>query len=147
MATDRPTWTVRHATHDDEPFIAGAWLRSYRDKCPAAARISNDTYYGANGQRAVIESVLYGVPDAGAVVVEFAGELLGFAVSFHHGLEYVYVKQAYRRLGVARTMIEQFNFDSLLPLAVSHITNAGALLLDAMKIQFFYDPYKWRTSK
>lgn len=95
---------IRPATASDLPFILDSWCRSFRDS-PYAGVIRNDDFHR------VQRSTIAGLLGRGARVLVAAepttGRILGWLA--HEGTEllhYAYVKRPFRRLGVARRLLE-----------------------------------------
>jgi GNAT superfamily N-acetyltransferase len=128
--------TVRAAALEDAPFIFSSWLKSYRQS-EAVKGLSDDIYF--DGQRSVINRILLRSACLVAVDPDDASHLYGFICFEEHYpnpvLHYVYVKQAYRKLGVASLLMgEMFN----LPIIYSHEGTFKSKLAPGS----YFNPYK-----
>lgn len=134
---------IRDAAPDDERFVVGTWLSSFRRRCPHAELIDDDLYFSAH--REVIRAVLAG--DHVARVAELDGDLLGFAVARAGTLDYCYVTSPWRRLGVATELIRSLDLAEVV-VQVSHYTESFRLLAESAvnRLRFKYNPYLWRKT-
>ncbi len=98
---------VRQAILDDLPFIFSTWLRSYRHSSQFAKKISNTTFFTWH-HRAIERFIERG----GRVLIAHAvGEpdvILGYlcAESDNSIIQYVYVKKAFRKMGIAKELFK-----------------------------------------
>lgn len=95
---------VRPAGPADLSFIFSGWLRSYHES-EVARHVPNDVYFSSGGHHGIVRRLL---DEVGAVVACSASdptELYGFACGAPGVLHYVYVKAAFRRLGVAKLLL------------------------------------------
>lgn len=88
-------------------FVLQSWVRAGRQS-QWATLMGSATYY--RGQQSVVERLVTTATVRVAEVEGRPGELAGWACGEHHKtqglvLHFVYVKQVYRRLGVARALI------------------------------------------
>lgn len=126
-------FTIRPAHREDRPFIFSSWLKSYRDSLPL---VWNGTYYA--GQHSLIESLL----DDDQTEIVVAGPvgddltIFGWAVrskpSTLRALHYVYVKEAFRRMGIGAFLAGEFQ-------VATHMTKYGQLALKGRPV--VYNPY------
>lgn len=134
---------IRLGKPDDMPFIYSSWLKSYKQSF-AAKDITNSVYYYHHHK--LIENI---VDDGGKVLVAcdptddqviygyFIYTLLPkFAVPCLH---YVYVKQPFRGLGVAKAMLTESKIDTSKLSVCTHMSGIGKLA--AEKYNFVYNPY------
>jgi hypothetical protein len=120
---------VRKPQTADLPFIVNAWLKSFRDSCPAA---TNETYFAE--QKAVVLRLLNECETLLAVDPESPHHILGFVnwdprpsgPARLPTLHYVYVKFALRRNGLAAALLSEAGL-STVPIYVSHVTRANGL--------------------
>ncbi len=96
---------LRRGENGDVPFITSSWLKSFRD-APSVAGVPNTAYYYY--QHKILEEIL---PDAEVWVacnVDRHDQALGWICAFPAKealiLHYCYVKQPFRRLGVAEML-------------------------------------------
>lgn len=102
---DRLEYLIRPATADDEDFVVGSWLDSWRTSRYAGV-IRNNDYYIVT--RTLIEDLF--ARGAKTFVADTGKSLLGFAVGeVKDGktvLHYVYVKDPFLRRGVEETLVD-----------------------------------------
>lgn len=98
---------IRLATESDLPFIFNAYLRSNRNK-PEATHMINDVYYPLYSQR--LKDIL---ADSDCIVAchsDDDDQILGYAIiGDNHGvpvLHWIYTKLTFRKMGVARALIQ-----------------------------------------
>lgn len=130
---------IRDAGQDDLPFIFATWLRSYRHSSQFAKKISNDVYFAYH--HAAIERIL---SRGGAVkIASMIGDpnvILGYAVvEMQEGktvAHYVYVKKAFRKMGIASRLYKPENGDLF-----THLTDDITWAL--VKYEgLIYNPYR-----
>jgi hypothetical protein len=100
-----PPILLRQMREPDESFVFNSWLRSYRKGVPTAP--SNIYYFG---QHKVISDILKRSLVMLAIDPEDHEHIYGWVCyeprELMTGLHYVYVKHAFRRLGIASTLID-----------------------------------------
>lgn len=131
--------TFRDAKPDDLAFILSSWLKSHR-QVGDNAWMANDVYYAIH--RARFTTALHQ-----RVVVacdpEHEDQILGWACAGldGHTVHYVYVKQVFRRFGLARRLVDR-------------VTDGGTFIAthvgvahDALRTKFhvIYDPSRLET--
>jgi len=127
---------VRLAKPEDLNFIFSCWLRNYRHSSQFARKISNTVYYKYHHK--VIERIIG--RGAQVRIAHQVGEpdiILGFACmeSFENTpvLHFIYVKKAFRGLGIAKKLVWELE-----NLQFTHLTEN----LDLEKHPLFvYNPY------
>lgn len=102
---------IRERKPDDEAFIYGTWLRSFKATGIAARRIPERIYYSMHHR--VIERILARPSCWGCVVFPDGdpGTILGYIIgesTSSNGtvLHYAYVKSAWRGMGVFRELLK-----------------------------------------
>jgi GNAT superfamily N-acetyltransferase len=125
---------TRIGTFDDLNFVFATWLRSYRHDSAFARSISNDIYY--HWHHKIIENAIR----RGAYIViahpkDSPEVIVGYACVEGSTLHYVYVKKAFREMGIARTLLKHAPFKEY-----THITENGKLILDLCP-GIIYNPY------
>lgn len=119
---------VRPMRDIDTPLIYSSWLRSYRGS--ADRRIATDVFYRRHHE--LVERILRH-PDTRVSVLTPADDpntILGWSCRTGTTLHYVYVKEAFRRLGFGARLAEGFSTHT-------HWTPYGEYLLNGQ----VYDPY------
>lgn len=98
-------WQIRDGNKDDIPFIYRTWLKSYRYDSELG-ECRNSVFYPEYTR--VLDYILTDPK----VKIDVACKrddntiLFGYAISEPEILHYVFVKQAFGRLGIARSLIE-----------------------------------------
>lgn len=121
---------IRQAHSGDLAFIYSSWLRSFkgsRDK-----HVSPEVYF--EGQHELIGNLLDSANTTALVATPAydAGIILGWCVKTNDTLHYVYVKEAFRRMGIAKLLVGSFTQHS-------HLTPYGAKAL--ADYTSTYNPY------
>lgn len=133
---------VRQATQGDVNFIFNSWLKSAHGNLPKLTEIPHNIFYSEHHKllekilrRCTVliacdkndQTVIYGY-----IVAEI---IYGFPV-----IHYVYVKQPFRRLGIAKMLLNclETNNDSVI--FTSHISKSFNAHL-SNKRHFIYNPY------
>lgn len=103
--------TVDHrpATAQDINFIFNSWLKSYRNS-DFAKKIPNDVYFSEHKEK--ITAILTNSTVLVACNPDTPSQIFGYLVMSQEPvtvLHYVYVKYPYRKLGIARRMVEDLN--------------------------------------
>lgn len=121
--------SIRQARESDRRFVVNSWFQSYR---PHAGDVGFDVY--SKGHRAHIEDLFLACPPpAVAVAAEDPDTILGWSLSRGDHLHYVYVKQAFRRLGIGSLLV---------PTGMKWYTfRTPAGLALAKRFQLRYDPW------
>lgn len=128
---DRPQLLLRRATPDDLKFVRHSWFESYR-KGGRAPDVRFDVYAG--GQRPLIERITESLGATIAYPREIPDEICGWICYFGRVVHYVYVKQAYRRLGIAAQLLAHREFEQY-----TQQTRVGMKL--ASKRGLVFNPY------
>ena len=96
-------WKLREFHEEDRNFILATWLRSLR-RSPVYTFLPNRVFFKH------LEPQLWKLIASGEMAVACAADepehILGWACGGAGFLHYAYVKRPYRRLGVAKRMVE-----------------------------------------
>lgn len=125
---------TRNATEDDLRFVKDSWFESFR-RGGFAPEVGYDLF--APGQRNLIELVTK-FPNSDikiAYPVHEPTEILGWVCWTKETIHFVYVKNGYRKLGIASGLLDLHKSARYF----SHPTRAGVQL--AKKRQLRYNPY------
>ena len=101
--------SYRPMSQKDNGFLYSTWLKSYR-QMPYAQNMSNDTFFHHHKQ--VIEKILAKPNTTVTVICEDTDpdHIYGYSVIETYGdasiIHYVYVKHAYRKLGLAKALLQ-----------------------------------------
>jgi GNAT superfamily N-acetyltransferase len=129
---------IRRATEADEAFICDSWLRSFRDSW-FAGPIPNDLYYDL--YRKIINERVRARKNAQTLVAVAPDDdsvILGFAcVEPPSIVHYVYVKDVFRRHGVASALVKYANIVE--PVQYTFRTKSGANSVASRN--FSYNPF------
>ncbi len=95
--------TVREMREEDKPFVLSSWLKSHRAHCGWASsedffRVHREVAEGLMARGRVLVACQKDDPEA---IVGWLCSEVGTSLTVH----YAYVKRAFRRCGVARTLI------------------------------------------
>ena len=100
---------LRGLRPSDEGFVIKGWRESYRDA--AAVKGADRDHYRDEMARVIAHYCRIGLVRI-ACSIDDSDQLLGFAVLLPDELVYVYVKQAFRKLGIARQLLEGLTISS-----------------------------------
>lgn len=121
----------------DLNYVLSAWLRSYKDHGDLPRRILDDVYYES------YEPIVKAIIKRSAVTILCLEDdwdvIVGFAcVEGDHTVHYVQVKEAWRRMGLARALISGLNIRS--QPCFTHWTRPVDSLY--RKLDWIYNPFK-----
>lgn len=119
----------RQANAEDLKIVRHSWFESYR-RGGKAPSVRFDCY--DQGQNYIIKQCLAKSSVLIAYPVEVPDEVCGYSVRQNDLLHYVYVKHAYRRLGIATQLAEGSK-------VYTHETIPGVKLANKLHLQ--YNPY------
>jgi GNAT superfamily N-acetyltransferase len=126
MTTTNDTIAIRDAEAADMPFVVSAWTKSNWDAlqvtCPVLSYFINRNHFYNAGQR---EYVAFCIAAHGCRIAHLKSDpdqIIGFASGSKDAnlLHYVYVKSAFRRLGVGRALAADVVGEGDSRLIVSH---------------------------
>jgi GNAT superfamily N-acetyltransferase len=135
-----PAFTLRPARDADVPFIVKPWLQQLRDE--VSTRFINDRVFfqrhGALVQQLLKESTTIIAYDAND-----PDHLYGFACGSDRAVHWVYVKGAFRGMGLGRALLERLIGASVgatdIPCShASHLFNDRKFVA---RYRLAYDPY------
>lgn len=121
---------MRPAEEGDVPFIFSSWLQSFRDGNEDARAMNKDAYFA--GQHIVIADIMQR-PNSKCLVacaLDHGPQIFGWACGdiAIAALHYVYVKQPYRRMGIAKTLV-----GALLGTTIGLVCTHRTLVLDELR--------------
>lgn len=123
--SQRPPIGLRYATAADEPFIIDSWMRCNKSHSPLVQHVDSRAYETHHRPlvRQLVERSQTFVAYATAVPDELVGFICGDR-SADTGLvvHFVYVKRAYRRVGVARELLRGLGYERGEVITATHIT-------------------------
>jgi len=131
--------TIRQPKPDDISFLFSSWLKSYRNS-PWAKPMHNNVYFDYH--HALIQDLLNHSEVYIACSKKNGSDIYGYAVGQWINdvftLHYVYVKHAYRRLGIGKLLMACFNRGEFAG-CYTHHTHMASKLAD--KFALLYNPY------
>jgi hypothetical protein len=131
---------IRKAAPSDISFIFSSWLKSFRDSRFASA-ITTTIYYTEHHK--VVERLLKTCDVYVACNPKDGTELFGYICAEKVDgilvVHYIYVKNTYRQLGLAKTLLNQFSHNPSAAAIFTHNTRASEKL--ASRFNFVYSPY------
>jgi len=125
-------WMLRPAIESDRHFILDTWYRAHP---PLFRGVSGRVYF--NGQSRLIKR-LY--DQCAAYVACYAGDsdlVLGWSVTSASAVHYVWVREDFRRQGIARALLTPYIGK---PTIYTHPPNR-AYIRDLIPKDWVYDPY------
>lgn len=96
-------YKIRADTEDDRNFILSSWLRSFRNNGDWPRHIDSATYY-ANHQ-SIIQRLLVLCDVRVACAADDENLILGWCCVDGSIVHYVFVKEQYRKLGIAKALL------------------------------------------
>lgn len=133
------------------PFVYGSWLESYGKGSPATTHVPKSSYYPE--QRHVIDGII-ARPETQVIVASIADDpavLLAFSCTRHFAqdalaiVDYVYVKGAFRRMGIGRGLLESAGIGDLNRCICTH-HSYESLRLKVKWPSLLYNPYRAKES-
>lgn len=137
--TENLAITFRSANKDDISFIFNSWLKSFRNS-QFAKFIPNPTYFTEHHK--VIEKLILNNLVLIACDPKDEKQIYGWVCAgLTEGiftLHYIYVKHTYRKLGIAKAMLNEVRKDDAAAVC-THLTHIGSQLTS--KYNLLYSPY------
>ena len=125
---------IRDAHPEDINFIYATWLRSYRTGSSIGRQSRNTIYYREYNK--VIDQILNSSTIKIACLDEDELIILGYAVFDRENIHYIFVKEAFRRLGIAKRLVES---SLILPETCTHSTYLAEAVIEKFKLT--YNPF------
>lgn len=134
-ATERLAIALRPARPGDASFVINSWLKSYASS-DAAKVLPREVYF--RGQHGLITAILgrEGTRVLVACMADDTDAILGWACVEGSVVHFTYVKQTYRRLGVAKRLLAP-----LLAQACTYTHRARGLGELPVPSRWTFDPY------
>lgn len=129
-------WLFRSATPNDIPFIYSSWLKSYKHDSLFGKSIRSSTFF--NNYKEVLDNLLSNSDILICYFPEDKNVILGYMVYSSNILHYSFVKQAFRRYGIARSMYNHLFKDDL-KIIYTHFTQYLNSFIDKFT-NFEYNP-------
>lgn len=117
---------LRSAIDADIPFIFNSWLKSFRNQ-HTMREVSNEIYY--TEQHKQIEKLLQNFPCLVACPDQSSEQIIGWMCAGYiesvFVVQYTYVKEPFRTLGVCRALLNQFKHPGVTGGVFTHPTRSG----------------------
>lgn len=140
MSKIKPLVRLRKAGQEDVGFIFNAWLKSFKVSL-FAKNITNTIYFSEHHK--VIERLLKQNETIIACNNEDPTQIYGFINAGHVDgilcVNYIYVKQSFRNLGIGKALLNAFEHDAGSAAVYTHHTRMAERL--AAKYNMVYHPY------
>ncbi len=140
MSKAKPHIRLRKANQEDVGFIFNSWLKSFKFSL-FAKNVTNTIYYAEHHK--IIERLLKQNETIIACNDDDPSQIYGFInggrVDGIFCLNYVYVKQSFRNLGIGKTLLNYFEHDPATAAVYTHHTRIAERL--AAKYNMVHHPY------
>lgn len=133
-------WVIRKAIPKDIPFIYETWLKSYRLDS-SLGRLTRSSIFFEN-YRTVVDKILQDSNTDIACLREDEDIILGYLVSEDKILHYSFVKEAFRKIGIAKSLVLHREVDGILKhkdFKITHETFHVERIVDKYELEF--NPY------
>lgn len=138
--SNKPPIRLRPANAEDVSFIFSSWLRSFRGSLFASS-IMNEIYFSEHHK--TIEKILKHYEVIVACNTEDPSQIYGFICAGYTDniltIHYIYVKHPFRRMGIAKAMLESYEYNHEYVGVYTHQTKIAQKL--ANKYNLIYHPY------
>lgn len=132
---------VRMATDADVSYLMKSWLESYKRESRFASRMASDVFFPHH--RRLVTDIICRANTVMACDAEDTSHLIGFACGERVDdillMHFIYVKFGFRQFGVAKKLMEAFEFKKDEPVITSHWTYTLDLI--APRYRVVYNPY------
>lgn len=132
---------IRHAIDSDVPFIFNSWLKSFRETGTLCRGVNNVIYFAGHHkliQKIVQRSMTY-VAYSAEDPMQTYGYIVGEFIQNVFVLHFAYVKHSFRKFGIAKLLLEQFNIEPGTMRCYTHQTRTAEKL--APRYEMIYHPY------
>lgn len=132
---------IRAATETDAPFIFNSWLKCYRHSV-FAKEMQNEVYFEAHHK--LIEGMVGQATFLIACNDLDPAQIYGYAVGEHVDntlvIHFIYMKEPYRKLGIAKLLASKLGWKLDMPFIYTHRTHQ-AQRFEKMGRPMVYHPY------
>lgn len=134
IATAPTKWAIRKATEQDISFIYATWLNSYRTGSQLASDTKKSIFF--DNYKQVIDQILIESEVHVACLIDDLNVIIGYSVSDLGLLHYIFVKEAFREMGVAKSLYQWIES----PTVFTHRTNSIEKIL-SKHAELIYNPF------
>jgi GNAT superfamily N-acetyltransferase len=140
VATQTLPVVVRPMLAGDLGFVLNSWLRSYHES-DVARYVPNDVYFADAGHHGICVRLLQETPALMACDAANPHTLYGWVCGAPGVLHYAYVKSPFRRLGIARLLLQHAGVED--GAVCTHFTRATKAWQERGH-RYVYNPYALR---
>ncbi len=123
---------IRHGSHIDFGYIHKTWLRVWRSHFP---RDVNDALF-SEYHRHIFNRILANSKVYIATIEEDESMVLGYLVARKDVLHWVWVRSAFRRMGIANALMDAYLREAGKPRYASHWTQSGEHFVKKLGLKF-----------
>jgi ribosomal protein S18 acetylase RimI-like enzyme len=131
-------WLLRQPVESDVPFIYATLLRSNYFDTEALSQVRKTIYF--ENYRLVVDELLLNAEVTIACLETDHQVILGYMIHEPGVIHYIFVKDAFRNLGIARSLVTE-KLDTSKPLTVTHLTKSVRSLIKN-NAKFNFNPYR-----
>jgi ribosomal protein S18 acetylase RimI-like enzyme len=132
---------IRAVNQQDVPFIFNSWLKSFRETGYLCNPVSNTIYF--ENHHKLIQKILQRATVYVACDEKYPDQIFGYIVAEKiegvFVLHYVYIKHNFRKSGIAKSLLNSFDHDTVHASCCTHLTKAAEKLTP--KYNMIYHPY------
>lgn len=134
-------WSIRRASGNDLNFIYDTWLNSYKHDSLFGKIFRTGFFF--DEYRYVIDSILAN-PTTTILIAclpQSPEVILGYLVCNKTHLDYCFVKDAFRNLGIAKSLVNNAYKTTTTPHVITHKTSTLGRVLPIGKYDLEYNPF------
>lgn len=137
MTQDVP-WTIRPANGQDVSFIYATWLNSYRSDSQIGLSCRTTIFYSAYNR--ILDHILDSDNSQTLVAClpDDPNVILGYLVFERDRIHYVFVKEVFRKTGIARSLIQAANLPQTI--FITHRTRSAEPIISS-HAKLIYNPF------
>lgn len=124
---------LRSIEESDLPFVFSTWLKGLYHGNILFNKIDQDIFYSK--YHLVLESLIKKSFVKVACLESEPDVILGYSVSDIHCLHWIFVKKAWRKLGIGKSLMPKDIVE------VSHLTKLGETLMKTKHLTLKYNPF------
>ena len=137
---------IRKAKSEDINFVYSTWLRCYKHDSPITKYTKRDLFFGEHQK--LLDHILTKKETTVVVAVDENDEdlIFGFLAYEPKIIHFCYVKEPFRKMGIARQLIESQEL-KLSECQASHVTYTLLDLWTHQKVDIQFNPYLLQLEK